>query len=86
MTMLQEIMNLTMLEADIIQFGKIEDNGDEFCPSVTKHDSERLSRFNFFKLQNKYKYGWNIEKDSLEDQIKEIEKFKLYIMKNYKED
>lgn len=86
MTKLQEIMNLTMLEADIIQFGKIEDNGDEYCPSVIRHDIERLTRFNFYKLQNKYNYGWYISDDSLEDQIKEIEKFKLYILENYKED
>ena len=86
MTKLQEIMNLTMLEADIIQFGKIENNEDEFYPSTTRHDTERLSKFNFFKLQNKYNYGWYIADDSLEDQIKEIEKFKLYIMENYKED
>lgn len=33
-------MNLTMLEADIIQFGKIENNEDEFCPSETRHDKE----------------------------------------------
>ena len=86
MTKLQEIMNLTMLETDIIQFGKIENNEDEFYPSTTRHDTERLSKFNFFKLQNKYNYGWYIADDSLEDQIKEIEKFKLYIMENYKED
>lgn len=86
MTKLQEIMNLTMLEADIIQFGKIENNEDEFYPSTTRHDTERLSKFNFFKLQNKYNYGWYIADDSFEDQIKEIEKFKLYIMENYKED
>lgn len=86
MTKLQEIMNLTMLEADIIQFGKIENDEDEFCPSTTRHDTERLSKFNFFKLQNKYSYGWNISDDSLEDQIKEIERFKLFILRNYKED
>ena len=89
MTKLQEIMNLTMLEADIIQFGKIENDEndeDEFCLSTTLHDTERLSKFKFFKLQNKYNYGWYISDYSLEDQIKEIEKFKLYIMDNYKED
>ena len=86
MTKLQEIMNLTMLEADIIQFGKIENDGDEYFPSPTRHDRERLRRFNFYRLQDKYGYGWYIEKDSLEDQIKEIEKFKIYIIENYKED
>lgn len=86
MTKLQEIMNLTMLEADIIQFGKIENNEDEFFPSPTRHDIERLTRFNFFKLQNKYSYGWYISNDSLENQIKEIEMFKLFILRNYKED
>ena len=86
MTKLQEIMNLTMLEADIIQFGKIENDEDEICPSPTRHDAERLKRFNFYKLQNKYSYGWNISDDSLEDQIKEIERFKLFILRNYKED
>ena len=86
MTKLQEIMNLTMLEADIIQFGKIENDGYEYCPSLTGYDIERLKRFNFFKLQDKYSYGWHIAEDSLEDQIKEIEKFKLYILDNYKED
>lgn len=85
MTKLQEIMNLTMLEADIIQFGKIEPDKENF-PFESKHDRERLKRFNFFRLQYKYTYGWYIAKDSLEDQIKEIEKFKLYIMDNYKED
>lgn len=85
MTMLQEIMNLTMLEADIIQFGKIESDKENF-PFETKHDRERLEKFKFFRLQDKYNYGWYIAEDSLENQIKEIEKFKLYIMDNYKED
>ena len=85
MTKLQEIMNLTMLEADIIQFGKIESDEDEYCPTISRHDTERLKRFNFYKLQDKYSYGWYIGY-SLEDQIKEIEKFKLFILRNYKED
>ena len=87
MTKLQEIMNLTMLEADIIQFGKIEDDGDEYYPETTRHDSKRLERFNFYRLREKY-YGYEVclARYSLEDQIREIESFKSYIMENYKED
>lgn len=84
MTKLQEIANLTALEMDIIQFGKIEKrvSSDPF-PSL--FNENRLDRFHFNELQDKYTYGWYIAEDSLEDQIKEIEKFKLYIMDNYKE-
>lgn len=85
MTKLQEIMNLTALEMDIIQFGKIElKNHDEYFES--EFDNKRLEKFHFSDLQNKYSYGWYIAKDSLEDQIKEIERFKLFILSHYKED
>lgn len=85
MTKYQEIMCLSKLEEDIIQYGKIgllyEDQ-----PFVSKRDLERLKRFKFCEIQDKYNYGWYIETESLDEQIKSIEKFKLHIMDNYKED
>lgn len=83
MTKLQEIANLTSLEMDIIQFGKIEKNEEE--PFENKLGNERLNEFHFYDLQDKYTYGWYIAEETLEEQIKSIEKFKLYIMDNYKE-
>lgn len=85
MTKLQEIANLTMLEMMIIQFGKIEkETIDE--PFARSLDDEILKRYYFYDLQDKYAYGWYIAEQTLEEQIKSIEKFKLYIMDNYKED
>lgn len=85
MTKYQEILNLTMLEADIIQFGKIEKRNDSE-PFESDYDKKRLERYRFHELQNKYTYGWYIAEDSLDEQIKQIELFKVYIMENYKED
>lgn len=85
MTKLQEILNLTMLEADIIQFGKIEKRND-LEPFECERDEKRLEKYRFYELQDKYGYGWYIAEDSLDDQIKQIELFKIYIMENYKED
>lgn len=82
MTKLQEIANLTALELDLIQFGKVEKG----VPFETIFDSERLMRFRFYELQDKYTYGWHITEKKLEEQLKSIEKFKLYILDNYKED
>lgn len=82
MTKLQEIANLTALEMMIIQFGKIRKNSHE--PFIS--DDKRLEKFHFYDLQEKYKYGWYIAEETLEEQIKSIEKFKLYVMDNYKED
>lgn len=85
MTKLQEIANLTTLEMAIIQFGKIEkETIDE--PFARKLDDEILNKYRFYELQDKYTYGWYIAEETLEEQIKSIEKFKLYIMDNYKED
>ena len=85
MTKLQEIANLTALELDLIQFGKIEKRV-EHEPFETIYDSERLKRFHFDELQEKYLYGWYIAEQTLEEQIKSIDEFKLYILENYKED
>lgn len=85
MTKLQEIANLTALEMDIIQFGKIEKRV-EHEPFESAFDFERLKRFHFDELQDKYNYGWYIAEESLEEQIKSIEKFKLYIMEKYYEE
>lgn len=85
MTKLQEIANLTALELDLIQFGKVEKRVEDE-PFETEFDSERLDRFHFDKLQEKYTYGWHIAEQSLEEQLRSIEKFKLYILRNYKED
>lgn len=84
MTKLQEIENLTLLEMNIIQFGKIEKDKKEE-PFESKFDNKRLNNFHFYELQEKYTYGWYIAEETLEEQIKSIEKFKLYIMDNYKE-
>lgn len=85
MTKLQEIMNLTKLEESIIMFGKIEKVSDvdplpddHYFPC--KRDEERLNKYRFYELQEKYKYGWYIAEESLEDQIRSIERFKLFIM------
>ena len=43
MTKYQEILNLTMLEADIIQFGKIEKRNDSE-PFECEHDKKRLEK------------------------------------------
>lgn len=79
MTKLQEIMNLTMLEENIIQFGKIEKE-NELEPFESKFDRKRLENFRFFQLQDKYNYGWYIAEETLEEQIKSIERFKIYIL------
>lgn len=85
MTKLQEIANLTTLELMIIQFGKIEKETID-KPFARKLDDELLNRYYFYDLQDKYTYGWYIAEETLEEQIKSIEKFKLYIMDNYMED
>lgn len=85
MTKYQEILNLTMLEADIIQFGKIEKENDSE-PFECERDKKRLEKYRFYELEEKYSYGWYIAEDSLDSQIKQIELFKVYIMENYKEE
>ena len=85
MTKYQEILNLTMLEADIIMFGKIEKRNDNE-PFPCKRDNKRLKKYRFDELQDKYKYGWYIAETDLDVQIRDIEIFKQYIMENYEED
>lgn len=38
------------------------------------------------ELQDKYSYGWYIQDENWEAQIKSICEFKVYILENYKED
>ncbi len=85
MTMLQEIAILTELEMDIINFGEIKKENEQE-PFECESDFERLESYHFFELQDKYSYGWYIAEQLLKEQIKSIEKFKLYIIDNYKED
>lgn len=87
MTKLQELLNLTMLEADLIQFGKIEENPDKLYPTETKRDKERLRRFSFIQLCEKYYgHGKYLAKYSLEDQLRYINDLKRRIMEDYKEE
>ena len=89
MTKFEEIKNLALLKADIIINGKIEQKEDPFdvdsCFESEK-DAERLDKYHFFELQDKYTYGWYIAPETLEEQIFSISKFEQYILEHYKED
>ena len=85
MNKLNEILLLNRLEENILLVGKID---EDLCYKKfpTEGDSKRLNVFRFYDLQSKYSYGWYIAEQSLEEQLASIEKFKLYILENYKED
>ena len=89
MTKFEEIKNLALLKSDIITNGKIEQREDPFdvdsCFESEK-DAERLDKYHFFELQDKYTYGWYIAPETLEEQIFSISKFEQYILDHYKED
>lgn len=79
----QELMCLTKLEEDILMFGKIE-RQESSKPFECDRDSKRLKEYRFFELQEKYCYGWYIAEDDLETQVKNIGRFKEFIIDNYK--
>ena len=72
----KELLELCKLEQSILSDGKINPDKDGYFPCEA--DSERVSVL--YKLQEKYSYGWYIAEESLEDQIKSINKFKAYII------
>lgn len=84
MTQLQELLTLTQLELDIILHGKIEKNVENE-PWEDAKSRDRLVKFRFYELQDKYTYGWYIAELDIIGQLRSINVFKDYILHNYKE-
>lgn len=79
---LMDIMVLEELKLDIIKNGKIrqmEDNYDGIkCPFPCEEDEDRVKDLQ--SVMFKYKYGWYIATETLEEQLKSITKFEQYIL------
>lgn len=75
-TKLEELCVLNELENSILSQGKIELSENGFDP--VEKDKPRLEEF--FKLQEKYTYGWYIAQESLWEQIRSINRFKEFII------
>ena len=76
LTKQKELLQLCKLEQSILTEGKINSDEEGYFPS--KEDEERVK--DLYTLQEKYSYGWYIATESLEDQIKSINKFKEFII------
>ena len=75
-TKLEDLCVLNELENSILSCGKIELAENGLDP--VEKDKARLEEF--FKLQEKYTYGWYIAQQSLANQLKSINRFKEYII------
>lgn len=87
MTHLQAYLNLTKLEEEIVQFGKIEriDNGEKHdIPQEDERGKYLLEKYRFDDIQEQYRYGYYIAELSLEDQLKSLNDFKLHILHKLK--
>ena len=74
----KELLELCKLEQSILTEGKINPDAKGYFPCA--EDEKRLSEL--IKLQDKYTYGWYIAKEGIEDQIKSINEFKVYIIEH----
>ncbi len=72
-----ELMVLCELEQSILCLGKIEEAKEGYF--ADEIENPRLEKF--YRLQNKYHYGWYIARDDIDEQIVQINKFKEHILK-----
>ena len=75
---INELMMLCELEQSILCFGKIKEAQEGYL--ADEIENVRLSKF--YSLQDKYHYGWYIAHDNIQEQIKQINKFKEYILEH----
>ena len=75
---LKEIKTLCQLELSIINEGKIKDDGEGILPHVNEY--ERLKGLD--NLMEKYHYGWYIAESDMQEQLRQINHFKIYILAN----
>lgn len=73
---LDELKILCELEMDILTNGEITADSTGYFP--TKSDNHRLH--GLYQLQDKYSYGWYIASDFIDEQIKKINEFKMFIL------
>jgi len=77
----RDIAEITKLLASIFKVGKIESKVDEWgFPWTNKEDEERIKPIQ--NLMQKYSYGWYIESESYDNQIKSLIDFAKYIIDN----
>lgn len=73
---INDLIILCELEQSILCLGKINPDEEGFFPSDI--DLPRVRKFE--GLQNKYRYGWYIAEQTIEEQIQTINDFKKFII------
>lgn len=75
----KDMLDLLRLQQDILENGPITKE-KENQPFESKADKERLFKFNFFDIQDRYRYGWYIAEESKAQQLASINKAITHII------